>query len=65
MLGKNGKKQTKNTKRYNKLTQSEKCQIYNMVKSGKYYTKEIKQQFKITDYTIRRVIDEINTILCE
>ena len=56
-----GEKQV--AKRYKELTDQEKCEIYNSIQSGCYYIKDITKRYNITEYTIRKVVDEINYFL--
>lgn len=51
------------TRKFKQLTHQEKCRIYNLYKSGMFYQKEIRTEFNISDYTIGRVIDEIEYFL--
>ena len=46
---------------FKELTHKEKCEIYNMYKSGKYYTKEITTKFNITKPTLYKVVKAFDT----
>lgn len=46
-----------------KLTHEEKCQIYNLKKSGKYYDSEICEMFNITRPTIWKIVKAFDKFL--
>jgi len=52
-----------NKRRFDELTHQEKCEIYNLTQSGKYYLKEILVKFNITEHTHRRIINAFKTFL--
>lgn len=45
-------------KKYKELTYIEKCEIYSMKSSGKYFIKEIQKKFNVSSYTLKKVMNE-------
>ena len=52
-------------KTINKLTHQQKMEIYNNHKSGQYYVKEICEEFHISTWTYKKVIEEVEKLIKE
>ena len=52
-------------KKSNQLTHQEKMEIYNKYHSGRYYEKELCEEFHISNWTLRKVAKEIEALIKE
>lgn len=53
----------KKTKRFIQLNEQEKHLIYTDWRSGRFYQKEICETYRITAFTLGKVVEEAKTIL--